>query len=92
MFLRRCAVVSNAITLWPRAALLCSLVHRYDFDAAHRYVNGDQFKQNQKGPALNPDCANAQARGNRLFCACFLTCTAVGGASVVQMTATCICN
>lgn len=32
-----------------------SLTHRYDFDAAHRYVTGDPFKQNQKGPALNPE-------------------------------------
>ena len=35
--------------------VLDALAHRYDFDAAHRYANGDQFKGNQRGPALNPE-------------------------------------
>ena len=35
--------------------VLDELSHRYDFDAAHRYVSGDPFKGGQKGPALNPD-------------------------------------
>jgi hypothetical protein len=35
--------------------VLDELCHRYDFDAAHRYVSGDPFKGGQKGPALNPD-------------------------------------
>eukprot|EP01051_Picozoa_sp_SAG22_P024593 SAG22_NODE_6888_length_798_cov_1.925608_1_plen_134_part_00 len=36
-------------------AMLDELAGRYDFDAAHRYVDGDPFKNFQKGPALNPD-------------------------------------
>ena len=35
-------------------AMLDALAHRYDFDCAHRYVHGDPFKGNQKGPALDP--------------------------------------
>eukprot|EP01047_Picozoa_sp_COSAG01_P071985 COSAG01_NODE_11330_length_1956_cov_1.176629_1_plen_388_part_10 len=35
-------------------AMLDELAHRYDYDCAHRYVGGDQFKGGQKGPALNP--------------------------------------